>query len=265
MAENRKRDKSSYESYLNRTCQTIKGQSLLFFSDDQEFITKLEALCNKYSITLFTVVRKIKELKGADHASAVTNNCKKMALSKIQFTKSWHKEKGTIHYHRDFEKPVDEVLTDLNTIWLSKIPLVLESISLKKDYDNYAWIDVSFSRFDFERSNWNIRKLEITKDKIQHYKSPMTFYGKALPINASFLIGSRVAWNTLNLEYQKCLAKLIEIPYAIDEEVVLAEVRECQPSLFLSIGQAYSFKFPASTIILWYQKKVFYFLKDRFG
>lgn len=235
VAGNQKRDLNVYLDNLRDTLKMIKGGRLIFYTSVMDKADEITAFCRKLSIDVQIIESSISSLPAADKAESFTEQAFKMNIDRLSFLTLPSKEKGIAHYRRDL-KPDPFVYQQMLTIWLSKFELVNNHL----DGEEYcAWIDAGFSRVRYERSNCNLQKLKIKNDKISFYSSPMTFFGQPIPVSAGFLHANKGCWLTFLKIFRQCTISFKNLPYPIDEEIIIAEVYSRNPNLFHLIGSPY--------------------------
>lgn len=162
-----------------------------------------------------------------------------MNLDYFEKPKNLSGEKALIHFWNHFYSSDISVYADMLTIWLSKIDLVNRHSDESSMETERAWIDASLGRMNYRRSNWFVSKVSIPRGKIGHYDSRMKCYGVKIPLNASFLSGTLDAWPKLAEAFNDSLVCARQIPYAHDEETVLADCIAKYPDFFHCVGNHY--------------------------
>lgn len=252
VAGNQKRSHNVYWDNLKDTLKMIKGGRLIFYTSAMDRADEVTAICNALNIDVQIIESSILSLPAADIAEKFTEQALKMNIDDLALLTLPSKEKGVAHSKRDL-KPDSFVYQQMLTIWLSKVFLVSQH---SESSEFTAWIDSSFSRFNFYRERWDIRKLQVLRNKFMHYGSYMTFLGEKLPLNASFLLGDKRTWGNILTEYIASLNKFNALPYAVDEEVIFAEVYARNSSLFHLIGSPYKLNSKLHREIHWQYVKL---------
>lgn len=249
---NQKRKHDVYLNNLKDTLKMIKGGRLIFYTSVMDKADEITAICNALNIDVQVIESSISSLPAAETAERFTEQASKMNIDDLMFLTLPSKEKGVAHSKRDL-KPDAFVYEQMLTIWLSKVYLVAKH---SESSEFTAWIDSGFSRFNFYRERWNIRKLQVLRNKLMHYGSYMTFLGESLPLNASFLLGDKRTWSNILNEYVASLNRFNALPYAVDEEVIFAEVYARNSSLFHLIGSPYKLNGKLQREIHWHYVKL---------
>ncbi len=240
---NLKRNLSHYQQLLPKTMKMIRGERLHLFCGDQFFASHAASLARRYSINLTSEIVDLGDLPTRDLIVPILRACESRRSLLPEFmdptnASPLRREKGEIHFWRDYMRSGPGVYKDLLSIWTSKIPLVSRWISSAEMYHNgaVAWIDLSVSRFRGSRTRWNFCRQVWPEDRICHYSSPMAYKGKRLPLNASFIGAPSRLWSSLESLYLQCLESHASDGYAHDEETILSHVLESNPDLFSLIG-----------------------------
>jgi hypothetical protein len=161
--------------------------------------------------------------------------CDRMRLDRFPRPDAFASEKGVTHYWRDLKGGGADAYRAMLAIWLSKIALTSD---VARDHESMsvAWVDASVARFNLRRTNWNFTQDQGHPAKISHFASPMRFFGRPLPLNASYLEGRSSVWTELERLFNAMLEKALQMPYGHDEETVLAQCLSASPDLFRCIG-----------------------------
>ena len=123
-------------------------------------------------------------------------------------------------------------------IWLSKVDVVNEATEFfKSKYQIYCWIDISLARMKYKRACWDFTKVNLSKNRINHYYNNMRLDKKLLPINASYLSGSKEVWNKLANIYDEIISTSNrKRKFEYDEEIILYEALVKKTNLFKVIN-----------------------------
>lgn len=243
LPENQKWDVAHYSKTIEKTIRMLRGNDLIFFFADSWVRELVSALSDKYEITIRLVRIEVGELPAASNAKTMVNRCTSMKLDSVpnlEGPRCWGEEKALVHYWRDLKGSGPRLYEMLLSIWLSKVQLVSQVVAQEQArYRQYAWVDASVSQFEGKRSNWNFMVAPIRERKINHYGSLMTYFGRRLPLNASFLCGPQDAWVRLERCYLAQLRNAAIVPYAHDEETVLGFCVAAEKELFNKIGDPF--------------------------
>lgn len=238
LPENPKNDENHYTRVFPETIRMLKGKTLVFFYESTDVLALAQYYADRYRVNLKAFYRPLKKLPGSHNARDFEVLCESMELDSMPEPRSKAREKGSIHYWRDF-KGGKGAYRDMVTIWMSKPDLIAEVVECfgsKSEY--YAWVDASISRFNFRRKSWKFTKQAVQPDKLTHYANNMTYYGRQLRVNASFLCASSIVWARIRSEFKSKQTEALRAPYAHDEETLLSLVAEQKPHLFHCIGGA---------------------------
>ena len=226
--------KNSYENHykklIPKTLNILRNCKIIFFYDNDEVLSEVK----KHIQTNNIIYKKISidSLETYNLSYDYLETCKlqdNVSLRKI----NTHKEKGLVHYQREYKKSGEDSFRKVFTVWTSKLFLVNKTIDENPFNTNYfAWIDISCSRFD--RNNKLYTKFYFPT-KLFHFGNGMKYYGVTLPINASFLIAHKNIWKKLIPLYKKQLQLSKNSKYAHDEETILYLIWKDNKNLFCDI------------------------------
>ena len=93
---------------------------------------------------------------------------------------------------------------------IGKYSLIKKAMA-KYDFEELYWVDVSASRFNHERKNFDFSKISIHKDAIHHYSSSQTIFGQTQKVQGSVLFGNRKAWESFAELYDETIRGLCSI------------------------------------------------------
>lgn len=244
VSDNKKRDIEHYKKLLPETMEMLSGGCLVFFYEDEWVRLDVERLAEKFCVTAELIYMPLENLPMRGRAAEFVELAKSTSLPEIEKIagNKARKEKGLKHYHRELKESGELVYKDLLSIWFSKVFLV-EQVSASSKYfahEKFAWVDASIARFSRQRKHWDFTGFLFSQhDRLYHYPSKLRFWGRPLPLNASFMLGSREVWENICLNFIKVLGELKEVPYPHDEETVLG--------------------------LIWYRKRHLFFSMDEFG
>lgn len=89
----------------------------------------------------------------------------------------------------------------------------------------------------YKRACWDFTKVNLSKNRINHYYNNMRLDKKLLPINASYLSGSKEVWNKLANIYDEIISTSNrKRKFEYDEEIILYEALVKKPNLFKVIN-----------------------------
>lgn len=233
---NPKRDPSHYFTHLDKTIEMISGGNLIFHCYDSVVSERVEALCKKNKVVLTLEQTPVEMLAAYQHSKTFLKNCHNMGLDAFPEPADKNREKGVLHYWRDYKGGGAEAYRRMITIWLSKIDLAMSAVKKTKDScQDIAWIDASIARFNGVRDNWDFRRSEVGAFTLNHYLNGVRYFGKELPINASFLHARRETWFTVHELFQENLSSALKMTYAHDEETILSHCKAANPNLFVAL------------------------------
>jgi hypothetical protein len=235
--ENRKYNQQHYLDLLPNTIAMIENGYLLFFYDDENFFSLCKTYAQRHNVKLVGIQMSLTEIPYFELGDSLLRSCK--AMNQTAMLSLAGPEKGVIHYNRDYLESGEESYKKVSTIWMCRIPLVTRRAIAINPFSTsrFAWIDISISRLNNWRSNWNFIELRYNKNrKIYHYPSlTMTYCGKPLRVIAGFLCGDREAWATLDPLFERYLFLHLGDAYAHDSETILNFIVNDHPGLFSEI------------------------------
>ncbi|MGC6482621.1 MAG: hypothetical protein ACON4T_03505 [Synechococcus sp.] len=235
---NLKRSGQHYSTLLPQTLQLIRGEELVFYSSSDDVLCQVDSMCQQLSIRMRPVLLAVDDLPASGLAERLVRCCAAMRLDQWQKPRSFHGEKGAIHYWRDYKASGQDVLRAMYSIWLSKFALVAEQASCS-EHARLVWIDSTLARFNRRRSNWRFWLVQDHPQKFSHYGSDMCRYGQKLPLNASYVSGPREQWSAFQALFLQKAELATQMPYGNDEETILSECMREQPDWFQRIGLPY--------------------------
>lgn len=243
VTNNSKRSMDHYKEFLPGTIKMLSGGRLVFFHDGGWIKDAVGDLAHKYDVSVEFVLREIPDLPMRQQADKFVRLGSLTDLSEIEkhAKKRIRKEKGLKHYHRELKESGEDAYRDLLSVWFSKAFLVNEVSAMWEcdEAHNFAWVDASISRFSQQRKNWKFTECSFSRaDRLYHYPSKLRYWGKPLPINASFMLGRKKVWDDVCSYFLAELDRLSETPYPHDEETVLGSIWYRNRHLFESMDTA---------------------------
>ncbi len=233
--ENAKRPLAHYATLLPATLAMLAGERLVFVSDSMVVQRWVEALARASNVELMCVSKSIDALPAWEVAAQFVRQTERYGAG-TSVPAQFDLEKGLWHYWRDFRSSGSAAYQKIVTIWLSKVPLMVEfARSDLFGSEHFAWVDATAARFNGRRAHWNFVEAVRRDGMITHYRSGMRKQGRTLSLNASFLKGDRPAWERLAPLYRERLEIGAQEKYPNDEETLLDEIVRTQPKLFWSL------------------------------
>lgn len=224
-----------YLDLLPATIAMLRGQTLLFHSNDEAVLDRAGVIAIEHGVTFEGVTCPVADLPARDAAQALVESCAAMQLDLFPRPSDFFNEKGVVHYWRDLKGGGADIYRDMLTIWLSKIPI---SAGVARDRDrSVAWVDASIARVNGKRENWDFSRVDGVPGRISHYGSPMRHFGRTLPLSAGYLEGDPEAWTMLRTLYTDALERAAQSPYGHDEETILGHCVSERPDLFHCVGR----------------------------
>lgn len=236
LKKNRKHLLDHYFSLLPETLAMLQGQRLHLFFDDAEIEAKFRAASRREGVEFSSEYRPLESLPTTEVVRPVLVTCENGAVPELSGAEK--REKGRIHYHRDFLGSGEETFHALLAIWTSKIPLVAQFAETSAcDEDIVAWVDASVSRFNGSRTQWDFSRCSLPPDALSHYSSPMRYYGQTLPLNASFLAARPLVWQRVAKLFLEEIDVRASDGYVHDEETIMSHVISRAPEAFHLLGR----------------------------
>jgi hypothetical protein len=215
----------------------IAGQPLRFFHDDPEVLQAVAALCEPLSIDLQAQRVAIDALPAFPHVHIFVRASRAMPREGPAAVPARDSEKGHVHYTRDLLGSGEATYSALLAIWLSKVALTAQVAADPPSGAAFvAWMDVSVARFNGLRSNWDFPRQTFDPGALNHYASPMRYWGARLPLNASLMLASPAVWAEVARAFEAELLARRTDAYAHDEETILGLVHQQRPELFHTLG-----------------------------
>lgn len=238
---NAKRDKKHYDNLLDPTFEIVRGQNVLFFSDDQQILEQAKRIAERYNIHFYSEYLEIENLPNAELSRQIADNACRFRAAPFEILVAdgtISKEMGlyaSLHYTGDKQR--DERFSKMTQIYLSK-PGLLNRAAQKYDHKEFIWFDASVSRFRQSRAKADFTKWKLESDRIHHYGSIMKFYGRSQPLNGSVLAGDRNAVERLNTLFQEqCLFYAQSgCTYPTDDEYIHMLCYKISPELYKDVN-----------------------------
>jgi hypothetical protein len=235
--ENKKHRLKHYYKYMPKTFEMLKDCNIIFFYEDDEILKYVNTI--KQTKKFMSIKIKVTDLATYNISNDYLNSCKnqnnktiKTALHKKQ--KPTSKEKGLIHYNREYKLSGEISFRKVFTIWTSKVYLIDQIIRSNPFNTNmFSWIDVAISRLN--RNKNFFLTLNHLQNKLTHFKGAATYYGTPLEFQAGFMIADKTIWNKIFPLYYKKMMEMKDSNYAYDEEVLLSLVKKENLELFFVI------------------------------
>ena len=232
--DNIKRNLNHYLDFGNKTFNLLQKNNIVFFYEDEKILdwSKNNICNNTYQPNKINLVN----LPTYEISQYYLESCKNQSIESLKKIDQGN-EKGIAHYERDYLIAGENTYRKLFTIWTSKIFLVEKAI--QENFFNtefFAWVDISISRFNYKRENWNFIEQKYSENYIYHYDGNMKYYGKKININGSFIFGHKKKWLELVKIFKNQLTNSKNSHYAHDEETLLNLIYQKNTSLFYKLN-----------------------------
>lgn len=236
---NAKRSLNHYSEHLTLSLQMLAGENLYFIGDDEGVLSAVEALSKTHGIRLHVARRTLDVLQKRTAMESLLQKTKEFGSRLSAPPTDFRRDKGLIHYWRDYRQSGEEAFKRVFSIWHSKIDL-LQTAARDNPFSSseFAWVDASISRFNGRRPGWDFRQLSVSRPGVvQHYANDMCKNGRQLALNASFLLGDAASIARLHAAYEEAFALCLGEDYPHDEETVLDTIVTKMPELFSVIAE----------------------------
>ena len=236
VANNRKHSWEHYSTHIPETLKRLKGQNLvLFYEDDWVMDFFLQHIP---ATQLHASKLKLEDLPTFGLSGKYLNACVNQDTNSMYLNlknlgiDNPRKEKGIIHYEREYLKSGCDSYQSVFSIWTSKPFLVMQAINDRFfDSRQYVWIDAGIGK----KKEWHFEDNIDTKDRIMTYGSKMLFKGEKLKRSAGVMAANKETWMKFIPLYNWQLEHSWKDNYAHDEETIISLVAEKHPNLFSSI------------------------------
>ena len=220
LESNKKHDIKSYFKAFSSFFKLYNDCNIIFYYDDErvfDAINKTNKKCN-----LKMIKKSIEELHTYKYSDDLLNSCKNQDNEYLISVKKG-REKGLVHYNREYMKSGEETYKKLFTIWTSKLFLIKECIEnniFNSEY--FAWSDVALHKYNRKRE---IYIKTYWKNRIAMLcKNCMRYMGKSISITACYMSSDINFWLKFIDLYEKQFMESKDSNYAHDEETILYQV-----------------------------------------
>ena len=228
--ENVKRSVEHYKHFMPRTLKMLGASKMVFFCNEDYWEDYFNNHVKSKNISVIRI--EIEELPTFELSKYYLQSCKNQKLE----TKYW-RERGIQHYSREYKQSGEESYLKVFSVWTSKIGLIKKVIEVDPLQSNrFAWVDVSLSRMNGKRNNWNFMSSNYNDNYIYHYNSKSKYLGVPISTSAGFLYGYKDMWKELILLYEDQIEKQKNSNYAHDEETLLEIIYRENKDLFFNIS-----------------------------
>jgi hypothetical protein len=146
------------------------------------------------------------------------------------------REKGLVHYNREYKKSGENSYRSIFSIWTSKI-LILKDVIEENPFNTeyFAWVDAGIAKVKGIKRI--LFKKTYSENKLNYLKSVniMKYQGKLLEIPGCFLFGNKQIWNEIIPLFNHELNENKNSNYAHDEETLIHLVYQKNKNLFSGI------------------------------
>lgn len=227
---NPKRNLTYYKNIMLNTLERLKGKHVVFFYDDNEIFEHINPL-NSGGHKIFLMKYLIEDLPTFDICKDLLNSCKNQDLSRYTI-KDIEKEKGYVHYNRDYKLSDDNTYHKIITVWTSKLFLIEKIMDLNPcKTDNFAWIDASATRFNVRQKFYETFK----QGSINAINTSMQYNGERMFHGATIMIADSETWSWLIPLFKTKLDEVKHSRYAHDEETIMYLIYKEDPERFVKI------------------------------
>lgn len=220
---------SHYKKFIPKTLRMLRDCNIVFCYEDE----RIRSFVKDHVKTKNIIFKKIaiESMPTYDLSKYYLKSCKN------QNNKGFgQREKGLVHYKREYKRSGQDCFRKIFSIWTSKI-LILKEIIEENPFNTeyFAWNDVGISKVQ------NISKKVLTDtysgNKLYYLRdvSSMKYFGKLLQVPACFLTANKKTWNEIIPLYEKELNENKRSNYAHDEETILNLVYKKNRFIFSGI------------------------------
>jgi len=157
------------------------------------------------------------------------NSCKNQDNEYLKSIKKG-REKGLVHYDREYLKSGEDTYKKLFTIWISKLFLIKECIENKIINSEYvAWSDIAVHKY--KRKNEILTKTYWKNRIAMLCKNCMYYMGNPICITACYMSSDCEFWLKFIELYKKQFMESKDSNYAHDEETILYQVVSKNPKM----------------------------------
>jgi|GEM_PF-1214964 len=195
---NLKRSPEHYFHHLEHTLAMIRGGSLMFFYESAGILSRVTAVATKYEINFLPQKLSLEDHPDYERTQILAQNaCDfRMDVFVDAFPQLTSNEKGFNQYFKFLNRGENlQAYGKQLVCTIGKYSLIKKAMA-KYDFEELYWVDVSASRFNHERKNFDFSKISIHKDAIHHYSSSQTIFGQTQKVQGSVLCGNRKAWTS---------------------------------------------------------------------
>lgn len=220
---------SHYKKFIPKTLKMLRGCNIVFCYDDDNIVSFIK----KHVRTNNIIFKKIpiQSLPSYDLSKYYLKSCKN------QNNKGFGvREKGLVHYKREYKRSGEHSYRSIFSIWTSKI-LILKDVIEENPFNTeyFAWNDVGIAKVN--KISRKILTNTYSGNQLSYLKdvSSMKYFGKLLEIPACFLTANKNTWNEIIPLYENELNENKRSNYAHDEETILNLVYKKNRNLFSGI------------------------------
>jgi hypothetical protein len=217
----------------------LRGQNVIFLTDNEAVAEKVKRYSMRCGVELTPQIQPIESLHKFERMDELYEKTKLYGKSlPCTVTNNLNlKEKGIVHYFRDYWKTKKNAFKKMFSIWHSKIDIVnLVMDQTPLEIDEFAWVDASISRMNGRRPRWRFTDVNLLNThQLMHYGSQMQKNNRLLRLSAGFLLADRTTFRAVKKKYDLAFEQSQYEIYPHDEETILDFVAQENPSLFIRI------------------------------
>jgi hypothetical protein len=233
---NLKRSPEHYFHHLEPTLKMIRGGNLMFFYESEDILNRVSAVAKNYDINLLPFELKLEDHPDLERSKAMAqNSCEfRMDVFADAFPDLISNEKGFNQYFKFLNRGENvQAYSKQLVCTIGKYSLIQKSME-KYDFEELYWVDVSASRFNHARKNFDFCEIPIRKDAIHHYSSSQKIFGQTQKVQGSVLFGNRKAWESFAALYDETFRAYIDsgCTYPATDEPLMTLCHLKNPDLF---------------------------------
>ena len=230
---NPKRDWNHYQRYIPKTLELLRGQRIIFFYESEAVRRYIEDCAKSENI----IFRK-KNIEDLPTYGLVKNHflpsCIRQSDVELkQINRFW--EGGLINRDLLYERGGPDVYTKIVSLWTSKLSLLERQIRENSFATQYfCWADISISRLNRKRRNWNFLAPTVPYREDVFYFYPSLYrryYGVLQPISGGLLLGHHRILSLVANRFLTIMNEARDSCYAHDDETLFSLLYENAPEI----------------------------------
>jgi len=219
----KKHDYNYYYDTIRDNLNNFIDKKVIFYYKNNDILNIVKRIKNT---NIIFIKKNIIYLPTWNISRFYLESCKNQKLGYLYN----NKEKGLIHYKREFLLGGPEVYRKIFTIWTSKIYLIENAIT--ENFFNtkyFAWVDAGL-KFNI---NSYIRSINYKNKRINGlYGFSLKYLGEKIYMSAGIMISDTNTWLNFIPLFKQELENNKKSNYAHDEETLIHIIHKKHPELF---------------------------------